>query len=147
MRRLTSLTRRIGVNREGHFGSVQLHAGSFICYRWFRVDKIHASKIMPLPTACHLKPPNMLSNTALPHQSLTDAYSLALSYTQTRSCILNNARLFAKSKEKHLVELTELDLDQSEDPKTHTFTDASQLSEHFCQDESNVVHHNPAMEI
>jgi hypothetical protein len=89
----------------------------------------------------------MLLNTAVNNQNLTDVYALALSDSQTRSRILNNSHLFSKSKEKHSVELIQLNLDQSVDPEIQTFTDASQLSEHFHQNDSNAVHHNPAMEI
>jgi hypothetical protein len=102
--------------------------------------------IIPCPPVV-VKLHNMLSNTAAHHQNLANAYSLALSDSQARSRILHNSRLFSKSKEKHSVELTRLDPNQSTDPETYTFTEASQLLEHFRQSDSNAVHHNAAVEI
>jgi hypothetical protein len=89
----------------------------------------------------------MLSNNHFNSNNLNDVNLLALSASQTRSRILNNDQLFTKSKGKHLVELTQLDPDTSEDPRIFAFTDASQLSEHFRSRESNLLHRSHVMEI
>lgn len=100
-----------------------------------------------LPYEPSIDPFEMLSSNYFNSHNLNDVNSLALSGSQTRSRILNNDQLFSKSKGKHLVELTQLDPDISENPRIFAFSDASQLSEHFRSRERNLLHRSHVMEI
>lgn len=88
----------------------------------------------------------MLSNH-LGSQGLDDVYSLALTESQTRLRILDNSRLFSKSKEKHVVELIQFGSDTSQSPKTFAFKDASQLSAHLLNGEQDLSRHHHCMNI
>ena len=69
-----------------------------------------------------------------------DLHSLASSALQTRAETINNEQLFAKAKERHLLELMIVDSDATQRPQNYSFRDSTQLSAHLTS-ESNVSPH------
>lgn len=63
-----------------------------------------------------------------------DLQSLVSSAQKTRDETLENALLFAKSKERHLVELMTIGADATQHPRSFSFRDSTQLSTHLAND-------------
>lgn len=85
----------------------------------------------------------MLPNSDSSCHNLAETPSIERSTWLEHLRVLNDSRLFIESSEKHIVELTRLDPDTSQDPATLIFTDAPQLSEHF----RNTDYNHSGMEI
>jgi hypothetical protein len=66
-----------------------------------------------------------------------DLHSLASSALQTRAETIKNEQLFAKAKERHLIELMIVDSDTTQHPRNYSFQNSTQLSAHLAC-ESNV---------
>jgi hypothetical protein len=89
----------------------------------------------------------MSANNSLEAHSLLNVRSFALSESQLRTQVLNNKRLFSNHKEKHLIELTEIEADASHYPVTSTFRSAADLAGYLHDNGHGSVQRRCGMDI
>jgi hypothetical protein len=74
-------------------------------------------------------------------------HSLASSAQQIREETLKDDRLFAKSRERHSIEVTKMGPDTTHHPETFILHDSSQLSVHLTVDIDNASTSDSCLEI